>query len=154
MKPALALAAFLLGALLLTAAPAWASSPYRGLPADLEAAVEAYDAAQVNGDRAELERLVADDYVLVSGGGVRQGKAQLIADYLAPGFKLDPFTIEEPVQQVWGTDSAILGGRVDMQGTDGGRRFRVMVRFADVWARRDGRWRVVYSQVTRVPAQP
>ena len=151
MKPALVLAA---ATLLLTAAPAGASSPYRGLPADLEAAVEAYDAAQVNGDRAELERLVADDYVLVSGGGVRQGKAQLIADYLAPGFKLDPFTIEEPVQQVWGTDSAILGGRVDMQGTDGGRRFRVMVRFADVWARRDGRWRVVYSQVTRVPAQP
>lgn len=141
-------------AALSVAAPALAESPYHGLPADLEAAVEAYDAAQVNGDRAELERLVAEDYVLVSGGGVRQTKADLIRDYIAPGFKLDPFTIEEPVQQVWGTDSAILGGRVDMQGTDSGQRFRVMVRFADVWARRDGRWQVVYSQVTRVPANP
>ncbi len=153
MKPALA--PVLLGAAaLLTAAPAWASSPYRDLPADLEAAVEAYDAAQVNGDRAQLERLVADDYVLVNGAGARQGKRELIGDYLAPGFKLDPFVIEEPVQQVWGADAAILGGRVDMQGTDGGQRFRVMVRFADVWAKRDGRWRVVYSQVTRVPAKP
>ena len=134
------------------ALPALAKSPYQGLPADLEAAVEAYDHAQVNGDRAELERLVADDYVLVNGGGQRQGKAELIRDYIAPGFKLDPFTIEEPVQQVWGPDAAILGGRVDMQGTDGGQRFRVMVRFADVWAKRDGQWRVVYSQVTRVPA--
>jgi hypothetical protein len=106
----------------------------------------------VNGDGAELQRLVAEDYVLVSGGGVRQGKAELIRDYIAPGFKLDPFTIEDPVQQVWGADAAVLGGRVDMQGTDGGQRFRVMVRFADVWARRDGQWRVVYSQVTRVPA--
>jgi len=141
-------------AALLAVAPALASSPYAGLPPDLEAAVEAYDAAQVNGDRAELERLVADDYVLVSGGGARQTKADLIRDYVAPGFKLDPFTIEEPVQQVWGADSAVLGGRVDMQGTDGGERFRVMVRFADVWAKRDGRWRVVYSQVTRVPAKP
>lgn len=151
MQPA-ALAA--VAVVLLAAGAASAESPYRGLPADLEAAVEAYDAAQVNGDRAELERLVADDYVLVSGGGVRQDKARLIADYVAPGFKLDPFVIQEPVQQVWGADAAVLGGRVDMQGTDGGQRFRVMVRFADVWARRDGRWRVVYSQVTRVPAQP
>lgn len=136
----------------LAAAPALAQSPYKHLPADLAAAVEAYDHAQVNGDGAELQRLVAEDYVLVSGGGVRQGKAELIRDYIAPGFKLDPFTIEDPVQQVWGADAAVLGGRVDMQGTDGGQRFRVMVRFADVWARRDGQWRVVYSQVTRVPA--
>lgn len=136
------------------AVPALAKTPYPGLPADLAAAVEAYDHAQVTGDGAELERLVADDYVLVNGAGQRQGKAQLIADYVAPGFKLDPFTIEEPVQRVWGGDTAVLGGRVDMQGTDGGQRFRVMVRFADVWAKRDGQWRVVYSQVTRVPAAP
>lgn len=139
-------------AALAAATPSLAAIPYTDLPADLAAAVEAYDHAQVNGDGAELARLVADDYVLVNGGGRRQTKAELIGDYLAPGFKLDPFTIEEPVQQVWGEDAAILGGRVDMQGTDGGQRFRVMVRFADVWAKRDGQWRVVYSQVTRVPA--
>lgn len=119
------------------------------LPADLAAAAHAYDAAQVNGDRAALERLVADDYVLVNGAGAVQSKAQLIADYVAPGFKLDPFTIEEPVEKVWG-DAAILGGRVNMTGTDGGQRFALVVRFVDTWARRDGQWRVVYSQVTRV----
>ena len=69
------------------------------LPADLAAAAHAYDAAQVNGDRAALERLVADDYVLVNGAGQVQDKARLIADYVAPGFKLDPFTIEEPVEK-------------------------------------------------------
>lgn len=142
MKPFAAVVAFLT---LSFAFPALAKHPYTGLPADLAAAVEAYDHAQVNGDRAKLERLVADDYLLVNGGGQRQGKAELIRDYLAPGFKLDPFTIEEPVQQVCGADSAILGGRVDMQGADGGQRFRVMVRFADVWAKRDGKWWVVYS---------
>ena len=119
------------------------------LPADLAAAAHAYDAAQVNGDRAALERLVADDYVLVNGAGQVQDKARLIADYVAPGFKLDPFTIEEPVEKVLG-DTALLGGRVNMTGTDGGQRFAVVVRFVDTWARRDGQWRVVYSQVTRV----
>ncbi|HWU14507.1 MAG TPA: nuclear transport factor 2 family protein [Caulobacter sp.] len=119
------------------------------LPADLAAAAHAYDAAQVNGDRAALERLVADDYVLVNGAGQVQDKARLIADYVAPGFKLDPFTIEEPVEKVFG-DSALLGGRVNMTGADGGQRFALVVRFVDTWARRDGQWRVVYSQVTRV----
>ena len=119
------------------------------LPADLAAAAHAYDAAQVNGDRAALERLVADDYVLVNGAGQVQDKARLIADYVAPGFKLDPFTIEEPVEKVLG-DTALLGGRVNMTGTDGGQRFALVVRFVDTWAKRDGQWRVVYSQVTRV----
>jgi ketosteroid isomerase-like protein len=121
------------------------------LPADLAAAAHAYDLAQVNGDRAALERLVADDYVLVNGAGQVQDKARLIADYVAPGFKLDPFTIEEPVEKVLG-DTAILGGRVKMTGVDGGQRFSLVVRFVDTWAKRDGQWRVVYSQVTRVAA--
>jgi len=119
------------------------------LPADLAAAAHAYDAAQVNGDRAALERLVADDYVLVNGAGQVQDKARLIADYVAPGFKLDPFTIEAPIEKVLG-DTALLGGRVDMTGVDGGQRFALVVRFVDTWAKRDGQWRVVYSQVTRV----
>ena len=119
------------------------------LPADLAAAAHAYDAAQVNGDRAALERLVADDYVLVNGAGQVQDKARLIADYAAPGFKLDPFTIEEPVEKVLG-DTALLGGRVNMTGVDSGQRFALVVRFVDTWARRDGQWRVIYSQVTRV----
>lgn len=119
------------------------------LPADLAAAAHAYDAAQVNGDRAALERLVADDYVLVNGAGQVQDKAKLIADYMAPGFKLDPFTIEAPVEKVLG-DTALLGGRVNMTGVDGGQRFALVVRFVDTWAKRDGQWRVVYSQVTRV----
>lgn len=119
------------------------------LPADLAAAAHAYDEAQVKGDRAALERLVADDYVLVNGAGQVQDKARLIADYVAPGFKLDPFTIEAPVEKVLG-DTALLGGRVSMTGVDGGQRFALVVRFVDTWARRDGQWRVVYSQVTRV----
>jgi ketosteroid isomerase-like protein len=135
-----------LSALILMAPAAALAAP---LPADLAAAAHAYDEAQVHGDRAALERLVADDYVLVNGAGAVQSKAQLIADYIAPGFKLDPFTIEAPVEKVFG-DTALLGGRVDMTGTDSGQRFALTVRFVDTWAKRDGQWRVVYSQVTRV----
>ena len=61
------------------------------IPADLRKAVEDYDHAQVKEDGAELRRLVADDYVLVNSNGKVQNKAELIADYLDPNFKIEPF---------------------------------------------------------------
>ena len=121
------------------------------LPADLAKAVHDYDEAQINGDKAELQRLVADDYTLVNSSGRIQSKAALIADYTAPGYKIEPFEIKEPVEKVW-SDGAVMGGVVDLRGTDGGKPFAVTLRFADIWAKRNGKWQVIYTHVSR-PAQ-
>jgi ketosteroid isomerase-like protein len=118
------------------------------LPKELVDAVADYDAAQVNGDRAELERLVADDYVLVNSSGKVQSKADLIADYTTPGYKIEPFKVLEPVENAWG-DGAVMGGLVHLKGIDGGKPFAVTLRFADVWAKRHGKWQVVYTHVSR-----
>lgn len=135
----------------LVACVAWVSAAIAAdIPADLRKAVEDYDHAQVNADAAELRRLVADDYVLVNSTGKVQNKSELIADYLAPGYKIEPFTVLEPVEKVWG-DGAVMGGLVHLKGTSEGKPFAVTLRFADVWAKRNGRWQVVYSQVTVPP---
>lgn len=75
-------------------------------------------------------------------------KAQLIADFTTPGYRLDPFVVREPIETAW-RDGAVMGGLVRATGVDGGKRFDVVFRFADVWARRNGVWRVVYTGVTR-----
>jgi len=85
------------------------------VPPDLSAAVAAYDRAQVDSDKAELERWLADDYLLINSSGKTETKAQLIADYTAPGFDLEPFTIEQPVEKVW-TDGAVMGGIATLRG--------------------------------------
>ena len=120
------------------------------IPADLAAAVHGYDQAQIRGNKAELERWLADDYLLVNSSGQIETKAQLIADYTAPGFKIEPFTIEQPVEKVWG-DGAVMGGIATLKGTDGGKRFELRLRFADIWAKRNGRWQVTYTQVAKAP---
>ncbi|MDQ0466417.1 hypothetical protein QO010_004210 [Caulobacter ginsengisoli] len=120
------------------------------LPPDLAAVSDAFDKAQIDGDGAALGRILADDYRLIGGGANVEDKAQFIADFTAPGFKLDPFTVREKIDKVW-ADGAITGGLVDFCGTDGGKHFCQTFRFSDVWARRDGTWKLVYSQVTRVP---
>jgi ketosteroid isomerase-like protein len=136
------------GAVLIAALLLGSLSNAANLPADLAKAVKDYDEAQMHGDKAELQRLVADDYTLVNSSGRIQNKAELIADYTAPGYKIEPFEIMEPVEKVW-SDGAVMGGVVDLRGTEGGKPFAVKLRFADIWAKRQGKWQVIYTHVSR-----
>ena len=135
--------------LLLAASPALAAP----LPADLAVAAKAYDAAQIGQDRAALERLLADDYLLVNGAGRAESKAEFVKDLTDPNVRQDPFTVEQPVERVW-ADGAVLGGVTTFSGQDHGKPFRARIRFSDVWARRDGHWQVVYTQVSRLQTGP
>jgi ketosteroid isomerase-like protein len=136
----------------LAVSPVFAGAPVPNdpLPADLLKASQEFDAAQIKGDRAVLQRILGDELFLIAGSGKIESKADFIRDFTAPGFKLDPFTILEPVHKVMG-DTAILGGVVDFKGTDGGKPFSVRLRFSDIWQKREGRWQVVYIQVTYLP---
>ena len=119
------------------------------LPADLKKAVQDYDRAQIKGDRAELQRLLADDYTLLNSAGQTETKTQFVAESTAPGFKLEPFVVEQPIEKVW-SDGAVMGGLVTLRGTDGGKPFTAALRFADIWARRNGTWQVIYTHVSGV----
>jgi hypothetical protein len=44
----------------------------------------------------------------------------------------------------------IASGEVTLRGVEDGERFEEHIRFADVYLHRDGRWQVVYVQVTMV----
>ena len=122
------------------------------VPADLAAAARAYDAAQVAGDRDALDRLVDDDYLLINNHGQTETKADLIRDYTSPGFKLDPFTVEHRIEQVW-PGGAVLGGVVTLTGADKGLRYAARLRFSDVWAKRGASWKVIYTQASQAPPE-
>lgn len=116
-----------------------------GVPPDLVQAAKAYDAAQIAGDRSALERLLADDYLLVSSSGAVESKAQFIGELTSPAYRLEPFVVEDSILRLW-PGGAVLGGVARLRGVDHGQKFDVRLRFVDVWARRDGRWRVIYTQ--------
>jgi hypothetical protein len=130
--------------------PAPAVTPPGEMPEALAAAAAAYEEAQITGDAATLERLIADDYQLVGSDGSRDTKAGLIAFWTADGFDPRPVTVVEPVEHVW-TDGAALGGAVTLSGVMGGESFSTTIRYIDVWALRGGEWQVIYGQTTRVP---
>lgn len=123
--------------------------PLRGQTMEpaLQRAAQAYDQAQITGNRKELQRLVADDYILLNSKGKQEGKADLIEGFCHSGFHLQPYQVQEPFTKLL-NESAILGGLVEFKGTDGGKPFAQRLRFADVWAKRHGQWFVVFTQAT------
>ena len=132
--------------LVLSAAPALAAE----LPPDLAKAVRDYDQAQFHNDIATLEHLVADDYMLVNSNATVENKQQFLADFNLPGFRIDPYVLEQPVAKVWG-DAAVVGGLVHLSWTQDGKHQTRLLRVAYVWAKRSDHWQATYAQVTRVP---
>jgi hypothetical protein len=121
------------------------------LPPDLARAAADYDRAQIKSDGAELNRLLADDYTLVNGGCEIYTKAQFVADSTKPGSTMEPYEVEHEINKVW-ADGAVLSGEVNLKGVDGGKPYTARARFADIWRKRDGKWQVVFTEVTRFPA--
>lgn len=117
------------------------------IPADLKKAVHDYDEAQIHGNGTELARLLADDYTLINSRGLVQTKKDLIDEYTAPGYKIEPFVVREPIEKVW-NDGAVMAGVATLKGVDGGKPFSVTLRFADIWAKRNGKWQVIYTHVS------
>jgi hypothetical protein len=124
--------------------------PNDPLPPDLVSASAEFDKAQITSDGVTLARILGDELMLIAGSGRLESKADFIKDFTAPGFKLDPFTILEPVHKLNG-NIAILGGVVQFKGMEDGKPFSQRIRFSDFWEKRNGRWQVVYIQVTRLP---
>lgn len=121
-------------------------------PTDLAQAIENYDRATVSNDVAALANLVADDYVLVNSDSSLQDKQSYLEDFKVPGFKLDPYELQQQVHKIWG-DAALLAGVVRLSWTLKGEHHERLLRIAHVWTRHDGRWRIAYTQLTRIPEQ-
>lgn len=119
------------------------------LPRDLAETIKEYDQATVRNDVVVLGRLVAEDYVLVNSDSTLQDKQSYLADFTVPGFRIDPYVMEEPVLKLWG-NTALTAGRLHLAWTQDGRRQNRQVRIAHIWAKDDGRWRLTYTQLTRV----
>lgn len=149
MRPLLGYAV-LLAALAVTSAGAKEVGDYRGLPKDLAEAATAYDIAQFKADKAELERVLADDYTLAGTSGKNQSKAEFIAEQTAPGNRTISVDIHDQVTKLW-PDGAVLAGMVDAKGVSHGKTFTFRGRFVDVWAKRNGRWQVIFTQIHPTP---
>lgn len=107
-----------------------------------------YQAAVRNNDAATMGRILADDFVVVTGSGKTYSKADLLN--MARTHQVTYEHQEEDSGQtvrVWG-DTAVVTARLWGKGTDQGKPFDWHVWFSDTYIRTPSGWRYVHGQAS------
>lgn len=111
-----------------------------------------YQDAVRRNDAATMDRILADDFVLVNGVGKRSVKSDFIGEARSGDFVYERQEDSERTVRVWG-DTAVVTAKLWAKGTYKGKAFDYKVWFSDTYARTPKGWRYVFAQVsTRLPA--
>ena len=98
--------------------------------------------AQIGADAAALDRIYADDFIGVGPSGAVRTKAQVISDFTSGDLKFQSITTDEVQVRVY-ENTAVETGLSTMIGQDKGKAVPRDTRFTRVWAKQQGRWRLV-----------
>jgi len=115
----------------------------------LTAQADAWDQAIVAKNAAAVAANVASDFTQIESGGAVVGRDEFVKDLLDPSLRIDPYKVEDFGVRVYG-DTALLTGRIRMTGSAEGKPFSSHFRYIDVYVKRDGVWKVVSIQITRM----
>jgi len=119
------------------------------LTAQLTAQADAWDQAIVAKNAAAVAANVAPDFTQIESGGAVIGRDEFIKDLLDPTLRIDPYKVEDFGIRVYG-DTALLTGRIRMTGVSEGKPFVSHFRYIDIYVKREGAWKVVSIQTTRM----
>jgi ketosteroid isomerase-like protein len=111
-----------------------------------------WDSAILGRKRAELERLMADDYTNYSddeAGG--KGKKEFIDFIMAVSAPQQGSTVRDEmsnVRRIANGETVIVTGNIMQIGSE---QRSPKMRFTHVWARRNGKWQLIGDQFIAVP---
>jgi len=107
-------------------------------------------AAWVKGDRAFIDGLLADDWSVTDGAGRVLTKAQVLEESFGSlDRRIETMAIDDVRVRFVGV-VAVVTGRTRATGSYRGQSGTVVLRFTDVFARREGRWQIVVSHGSTV----
>ena len=111
-----------------------------------------YQAAVQRNDVAAIDRLLADDFVLVTGKGRIYTKADLLREAAAKGMVYERQEDSNQTVRIWG-DTAVITALLWAKGKDHGRPFEYRLWFSDTYIRTSTGWRYVFGQSSLPLAQ-
>lgn len=108
-----------------------------------------YQAAVERNDADTMDKILADDFVLVVGNGTTYNKADLIN-----GARAKNVTYEQQVEidnsqkvRVWG-DTAVVTAKLWIKGKQGDKSFERKLWFSDTYVRTKSGWRYAFGQAS------
>jgi ketosteroid isomerase-like protein len=125
-------------------------APARVDVAELTRLSNAWDQAIVRKDERAIADNMAEDFRQIDGYGNLETKESFVAGLVDPRLTIDPYTVEEFEVRLYG-DTALLSGRTHMTGKYDGKTFESNYRYIDIYVRRQGAWKIVSVQITKIP---
>jgi len=104
-----------------------------------------YQAAVKANDAATMDRILADDFVLVTGKGKVFTKTDLLNEARAKNMKYEHQEDSNQKVRVWG-NTAVVTALLWAKGTDNGKPFEYKLWFSDTYVRTSTGWRYVFAQ--------
>jgi len=106
-----------------------------------------YQAAVKANDAATMDRILADDFVVVLGSGKTYNKTDLLQAARTGRVQYEHQEELEQTVRVW-ADTAVVTAKLWLKGTDEGKQFEWFVWFSDTYVRMPGGWRYVHGQAS------
>jgi len=111
-----------------------------------------YQEAVKNNDAATMNRILADDFALVTGNGRVFTKADLLKEAVEKTVIYERQEDSNQTVRVWG-NTAVVTALLWAKGADNGEPFEYKVWFSDTYVRTSTGWRYVFGQSSlRLPA--
>ena len=127
------------------------SAPSLGAKADDEKAVAdldtQYQRAVKENDATTMDRILADDFVLVNGRGRAATKADLLKEARSKSITYEKQDELEQHVRVWG-DTAVVTALLWLKGTQDGKPFDYKLWFSDTYVRTPAGWKYVMGQAS------
>lgn len=103
----------------------------------------------VQKDIKSLSEILAEDLVYVHSNGMQENKAQLL-ETLDKGKTLYQSMQAQDIKARVMGEVVIINGTAAIRAWTGGKINDLQVRYIDVYAKRDGRWKLISWQSTRI----
>jgi ketosteroid isomerase-like protein len=104
-----------------------------------------YQTAVKKNDAATMDRILADDFTLVTGSGKPYTKADLLKEARSGRIVYEHQEDSAQTVRIWG-DTAVVTARLWEKGTEDGKPFDYTVWFSDTYVHTATGWRYVFGQ--------
>ena len=111
-----------------------------------------YQEAVKNHDAATMGRILADDFILITGKGKVENKADLLKEAQGGTVVYEHQEDSSQAVRVW-RDTPVVTALLWAKGTQSGKPFEYKLWFSDVYVRTPGGWRYVLGQAAQPLAQ-
>jgi ketosteroid isomerase-like protein len=105
--------------------------------------------AQLTNNIPEVDRLLADDYLGISANGTLETKADELTRRRSGSLHITQLDLSDIKVRIYG-DTAVVTSKADLIGKNGDRDISGRYRYTRVYSNRDGQWRIVSFEASRV----